>query len=80
MDVIICGRKIGHASGWDVGDLITMVFYDFDAIPALKEDFPTVEPLSVELETGWFRYYDSEGKITVEKDIIDTLWKVKRNA
>lgn len=71
MDVIILGRKIGTASGWDaVGDH-SLCFYDFLGIPGLA--VANGEHLDVDYDLGLVG--DADG---VETDIIELVKEIAR--
>lgn len=59
MDVIILGRKIGIATGWDELDQNHLAFYDFE--PSENVDMEKCGSISVDYITGVIVSYNGEG-------------------
>ncbi len=49
MDVVVLGRKLGTADGWDTIDTASFVFYDFISE---VESLVTADTLNVDFENG----------------------------
>ena len=73
-DVIVLGRVIGTASGWDTDGADNYQYFEFD--PANGVNIPVSEVLSISYDSGTFETWKSstyEGGVTWGADIIDTL-------
>jgi hypothetical protein len=69
-DWIICGRKIGRASGWDQSDTFTMMLYDFE--PAPRYTGPQGD-VCFRFENGTIESYNEDGTVKVSADLLKAL-------
>lgn len=69
-DVVVCGRLIGTADGWDGVDELTHVYYEFRPTEGLN--IPDCD-LGVVYGGGKFEAYDDDGEVVFTADIIDTI-------
>lgn len=77
MIVMILGRTIGTAGGWD-GDEQTLVFYNF--IPVASIDKSITGTLQVEMEKGILSVLDDDGiETTQQHDLIDFFRQFPRD-
>lgn len=77
-DVIILGRMVGTASGWD-GDLGESVwFYEFIPLehPALA--FLAPGELLFDEQAGTISNQDEEGNKVSSRDVVEVLWQIER--
>ena len=75
-DIILLGRIIGTATGWDRDEDI-LNFYEIVPIDSLKDQLPEGD-LTVDFECGIFSYHDDEGVVTKTVDMLSVLNKVER--
>lgn len=53
-DWIVCGRLIGTATGWDLGDIFDMIIYNWEPAEPLREIFGAgpIDGASIHFEYG----------------------------
>jgi hypothetical protein len=73
-NLILLGRDVGTFTGWDQGDTTSFVFYGFKP----KFEGWLEGDLSVDYENGNLLFYDDEGNIVWEQDIVNTLKEIAR--
>lgn len=75
MEVVIIGRAIGNAEGWDdMGDHM-VIFYDFKPLDGLS--IPSGD-LHVDFEHGYIFTTDDAGNDLIRLDMIEILKNVPR--
>lgn len=67
VDCIICGRKIGTATGWDQADTFVMTLYGLIGSPEYMGPHGDV---SIDFECGMIDLHDDEGVIIQSADLI----------
>ena len=76
MDVVVLGRYLGTASGWDQMTDWIVGFYDFE--PGTGVDLPSGF-MQIDLEnTGNIEFVDDEGNVTQTFDAVEILPKCKK--
>src|SRR5580692_4756337 len=70
MDWIVCGRKIGTASGWDQSDTFCCTLFEF--IPADGVALPEGD-ISIHFESGAVETYGEDGEPTISIDLIGAI-------
>ena len=76
IDVIILGRKLGTASGWDGEPGICEWFYDFE--PCNEIDLPKCD-LVFDITNGYIRAQNpDDGEIRNKQDVISLLLQIAR--
>jgi hypothetical protein len=65
-NLILLGRDVGTFTGWDQGDTLAFVYYGFKP--------------KVDYDNGNLLFYDDEGNITWEQDIVNTLKEIPRGS
>jgi len=71
MDWIVCGRKIGKATGWSVADTFTMHLYGLQ--PAPEYTGPVAECVTICFERGVIEVLDEDGNVTQSSDLIESI-------
>lgn len=72
MNVIIMGRFLGTASGWDQVTDWVVQFYDFQCTnDALKHVKGIVSIISIDHETGIVEFFDDNDDVLLREDFID---------
>ena len=59
IDVVILGRMIGTATGWDQSDDFSMIFYDFE--PKDDVEIPTASSINIDFVSGKVEAYHETG-------------------
>lgn len=81
MEVVVAGRSIGTASGWDECGDHEIVFYEFK--PHAETILPSEcanENLNVNFEHGYLYTTDDNREDIVRLDMIETLAKIPRKS
>jgi len=63
---ILCGRHIGHNTGWDEGDNMQVLFYDF--VPVNGMPLPTGD-VWFDMASGKAALYKNDGSSEKESEV-----------
>lgn len=81
MEVVVSGRSIGTANGWDECGDHELVFYEFK--PHAETILPSAcadESLYVNFEHGYLYTTNDNGEDIVRLDMVETLAKIPRKS
>lgn len=73
-DVVILGRKIGTANGWDDVAPYAMVFYNFQPVEELPEIIKTSDNITILYDQGLLvDYADDDGSEIYQLDLVSLV-------
>lgn len=70
MDWIVCGRKVGRATGWDQNDTFALMLYGFH--PAEEYKGPSGDVL-FRFENGTIESFNRDGTVKESCDLIEAI-------
>lgn len=71
IDWIICGRRIGTATGWDQADTFSMQVYNLKPDPAYQG--PVSDCVTFDFERGLAQSFTDTGDVASSVDIIEAI-------
>lgn len=79
MDVILAGRNIGQAAGWDMHDTLVLSFMGFAASDEAVKAGLCNGDMAVDFDLGRITISDDDGKNLIDIDVIECLSQIERS-